>query len=805
MEFGKTKWCYDAEGGFLIYENIKGISVKGKCFGYVTPIEFFPKADVRLTLVYGKNGAGKITLSEAFSAYKNQDTSIPLSVSLLSLDGNLIKMGDSRKENIFVFDERYIDKNIRFIGDGLGTIVLIGEQVDLEEKIANQIKSVDDIEKLLGEQEQICKEYDNPQNEKSPRKWYIAIQGKLKESGGWAESDSKIKGGRQNSAVTDAVTREICELKCDKDQQATTLEFLNIKALYEQASDIEKDYSKEAIPLVWKAGIENEILAALSKKIEQPELNERDRKILDILEQKGQSRINEIHASMADPNVKYCPYCFRPMDESTKLELEQRISLILSKEVEAHRQELSKLTLPELVWDGSAYEGVDSAIEQAILLKITEVNALIVRYNEEIRAKCENVYETRVFQNLSVETKVAEINKLIEQLEEKRIVLQAAIKDRTKLRNKLIVLNKQLAHYYIVADYERYKAQATQNDIEKEKKAELEKRLLDEKAALVQLESERKNIQIAADNINHSLQYIFFNKNRLALQATDTFYQLQLNGILVKPEDISSGERNIIALSYFFTEILRNLELKTAYQREMFLVIDDPVSSFDKENRVGIISFLKYQIKRILMGNVNSKVVLLSHDLSAIYDFEHMAEEIKNAGNEVLGKDKTNYYLCELKDFQITDFRYRKRNEYSQLMEKIYAFATGNPSDGSIIGNVMRRVLEAFSTFEYKEGISELSCNKEALNVLGAHSEYYENLMYRLILNGESHYEGRIKTLEDWDFLGIVSPEEKQQIAKDILCMMYELNPNHVKAHLAGQPDVEATIEKWIKTIPDSI
>jgi len=684
-----------------MYENIKGISVKGKCFSSATPIEFFPNANVRLTLVYGKNGAGKTTLSEAFSAYKNQNASGQFSVSLLSLDGNLIKMGDKRKDNIFVFDEKYVDNNIRFIGDGLGTIVLIGEQVDLEEKIANQLKTVGDIEELLKEQNQICEEYYDIRNEKSPRKWYITIQSKLKGRGSWAEIDSRIKGSRQNSAVTDAVTKEICKLKCDKDQQTVKSEFLKAKTLYEQAGDTEKDYNKEAVPFAWQANIEKKILVALSRKIERPELNERDKKILEILEQKGQSRINEIQEAMADPNVKYCPYCFRPIDEPTKIELGQQISLILSKEVESHQQELSALLLTELVWDPVAYEGVDPLIENAILMKIMEINTLIGHYNKEIRAKCENVYEPRTFQDLGIETKVAEANNLIRQLEEKRIALQMAIKSRTKLKNTLIILNKQLAHYSIVADYEKYKEQVVQMNIEKGKKSELENRLSEAKAVLSNLESKRKNVQIAVDNINHSLQYIFFCKDRFTLQVADTFYQLESNGAPVKPEDISSGERNIIALSYFFTEILRNLELKTAYQREVFLVIDDPISSFDKENRIGIISFLKYQLKRILTGNINSKVVLLSHDLSAIYDFAHMAEEIKDASDQIYGKGKTNFQLCELKNFQIADFLYRKRNEYSQLMGKIYTFATGNSScDDSAIGNVMRRVMEAFSTFE---------------------------------------------------------------------------------------------------------
>lgn len=243
--------------------------------------------------------------------------------------------------------------------------------------------------------------------------------------------------------------------------------------------------------------------------------------------------------------------------------------------------------------------------------------------------------------------------------------------------------------------------------------------------------------------------------------------------------------------------------MKTAYQREVFLVIDDPVSSFDKENRIGILSFLKYQLSRFLLANQNSKVILLSHDLGTIYDLEHIAEEIQNAAEMQFGSKNTKFSLFELKDLQLTEFKYRKRNEYTILIGKVYNFANSvQTMDDPNIGNSMRRVLEAFSTFEFKEGIATVSCNKAVLNSLVPKADYFENLMYRLVLNGESHFEQRIKGLEDLNFFSVISPEEKHQTAKDIICLMYILNPNHVNAHLAEIPGAENKIKAWIADIP---
>ena len=107
--------------------------------------------------------------------------------------------------------------------------------------------------------------------------------------------------------------------------------------------------------------------------------------------------------------------------------------------------------------------------------------------------------------------------------------------------------------------------------------------------------------------MNACLKYIFFAEDRLRIDYSDGEYRLYSHGKSVRPCDVSVGERNIIGLSYFFTSIMEGQEEKNVYGKEYLLVIDDPVSSYDTENRIGILSFLKYKLGLFLEGNEFSK------------------------------------------------------------------------------------------------------------------------------------------------------------------------------------------------------
>lgn len=118
----------------------------------------------------------------------------------------------------------------------------------------------------------------------------------------------------------------------------------------------------------------------------------------------------------------------------------------------------------------------------------------------------------------------------------------------------------------------------------------------------------------------------------------------------------------------------------------------------------------------------------------------------------------------------------------------------------------MRRALEAFATFEYRKGIDTISCDESILSSLGnpVYHDYFQNLMYRLLLNSESHMEERVKSLADPSFSTNVTDEVKEKTAKDVLCMIYLLNNAHVEAHLANETDAVDNIKLWCQEILDA-
>ena len=135
----------------------------------------------------------------------------------------------------------------------------------------------------------------------------------------------------------------------------------------------------------------------------------------------------------------------------------------------------------------------------------------------------------------------------------------------------------------------------------------------------------------------------------------------------MKPSQISQGERNIIGLCYFFANILQNQEEATAYNAEYLLVIYDPVSSFDIENKTGIMSFLRYQLGKFLLGNEHTKAVIMTHDLLTYYDSEKIFGELVNASNSKFGGEKQIFTLSTV----VHRFFHRQKRNFSAVRTRV--------------------------------------------------------------------------------------------------------------------------------------
>ena len=110
---------------------------------------------------------------------------------------------------------------------------------------------------------------------------------------------------------------------------------------------------------------------------------------------------------------------------------------------------------------------------------------------------------------------------------------------------------------------------------------------------------------------------------------------------MVSPQQISVGERNILGLCYFFAKIMEKRDENSVYGDENLLIIDDPISSYDFENRVGILSFLKFELAQILNGNKYSRAIVMTHDLSTLFEVTDIFKELGDEWKQKFKKNKS--------------------------------------------------------------------------------------------------------------------------------------------------------------------
>lgn len=123
-------------------KEICGIELCGANFENPTRLDMFNPIDgstqktIKGTLLYGRNGSGKSTIARGFRKIIGEKDQPINYASVLDKSGSPIVLTESEKKKIFIFDEDYVDKNVKLQEDHLDTIVMLGKQADLTEQIA---------------------------------------------------------------------------------------------------------------------------------------------------------------------------------------------------------------------------------------------------------------------------------------------------------------------------------------------------------------------------------------------------------------------------------------------------------------------------------------------------------------------------------------------------------------------------------------------------------------------------------------------------------------------------------------------
>ena len=202
------------------------------------------------------------------------------------------------------------------------------------------------------------------------------------------------------------------------------------------------------------------------------------------------------------------------------------------------------------------------------------------------------------------------------------------------------------------------------------------------------LRSQKSDLADFATYLNEALKDLNLN---FSLFPSGKIYVLKhADGSALKLDDISDGERNLLSLIYFYYEMMSDTSgnLKDTIQ---LIVIDDPISSLDDNNKFYITDL----IKSILSQN-NIQIFTMSHSWD---DFCNLA----------YGRNQVGVALYEIKKESGLGNIYPVSNNkllrpYIMLYREVNEFRQKNVSDISDevalhMPNTMRRVLEEYVKF----------------------------------------------------------------------------------------------------------
>ncbi|MCL2793958.1 MAG: AAA family ATPase [Microbacteriaceae bacterium] len=258
-------------------------------------------------------------------------------------------------------------------------------------------------------------------------------------------------------------------------------------------------------------------------------------------------------------------------------------------------------------------------------------------------------------------------------------------------------------------------------------------------------------------------------------------YVVRRNGATARR--LSEGERNAIAFAYF----LRSLEAEGIVPEEAIVVIDDPVSSMDKEALFAGFALAEERTKGF------AQTIFLTHDYEYFrLQLGHLKSRRENSEKKIREGDKSEESypaVSVLEVFATVDPATRLRtsslrqlprgllqhpSEYHYLFRKVAeAVVEEHPDTLPLLGNAARRLLDGFISFRAPNG-NDFQARVDSI----ARESGIDPVLSRRVvkfLHGQSHREEPRPT-SALDFPSTVS---ELQAALDFI---RRADPNHFSA-----------------------
>ena len=688
-----------------------------------------------------------------------------------------------------MFNENFIDSNIKLQStDGLSTVILLGNAVEHKDELNrlqdeetennNTLQNLSETVETLNEELEIEKR---------------ALTNIIKESG-WNSRIAKIRGNK-----TAALTAEVKRNLCDRAQNRPRPIYTSDEALereierYLLAASNPNSISR-VINSAPRGNIEK-IKATLARPILPPQSGDLGNRLSSNLQDSEVSAgyIEAVLRKIVDDSLSECPTCLQQVTELYRSELRAALNSVFDDEYDQKRQSVAQMIVN---LESSALPDIDSSIDRNIVLELSlvqhQVEAELKKLNTKIREKIENPHleidwvstalteaEAEKFRLINkVNDEIDTWNRSVDAVNEWKIELEESVFDNVapKIYRQLNSNNK-IEQKIRVANNEIEILETRNSSIQTERRS---------------LNAKIEQVEIALHRINDLLSIVFFDPSRLHLEYDCNDYRVKVRGSHVPPSLLSTGERNIIALAHFLTQVSAGRNFENTMLEPHLFVLDDPVSSFDFDNRYGVYCMLSKVVQDWHSSNQLTRSLILSHDFGTVDD---LSKSI-SIGNH------SDHITWQLKAGTLVELTGLTATGYDDLLLRIYNYAYSEEQSMRPSGNDIRRIFEAYCTFELNCSITAaFDAVKNRARFKEENGEVLKLVhsgLLRIALHESSHSEGSIKR-GDYKLFRTFSDSEWLSICRSILIFMYMVSPVHTASRLPKEAarDYHKTLVAW--------
>lgn len=274
--------------------------------------------------------------------------------------------------------------------------------------------------------------------------------------------------------------------------------------------------------------------------------------------------------------------------------------------------------------------------------------------------------------------------------------------------------------------------------------------------------------QILKDiNISLKVELDTDNKNYI-IKSTNENAPLTIN-------DISEGEKNLLALLFFYYELFADKKQQTVKPEIELIIVDDPISSMDDSNKFYILELMKN-----LLDFPNQQIFVLTHSWEDYCNLSYgrKAWEDKTDKNGIETKSKYATFEIKKNNGKSELFKsYNIEKPYNYLFKEIYLFSKKTEEELKTecqiyhYPNVMRRIFEEWYGFKIGKNITFTS-----------HIQNDVATVFKITSNNEKTKLGlliKVCNILSHSISGSMNPQEIHQSAKYLMKLIKDNDPLH--------------------------